>query len=171
MNFKYVPFIILLAIFISYMPFGCQLVEGQEQLPNPLKAQPKDVAGGIFSWIFNFGFVALLPILIFFFLISYFLILLGLKILKIEGVTRSKIVVYIFVMFLVGFFLQPVVNKFLAGAVNAPILYLINSLISFGIALVILKYYFLLFGKKLWFFFLYLIIINLIFLGLRTLLL
>ncbi len=170
MNLKYIPFIILLALFISYMPFGCQFAEAQEELSNPLKAQPKDVAEGIFFWIFNFGFTALFSILVFFF-ISYFFILLGLKIIKIERVTRSKIVVYIFVMFLIGFFLQPIVNKSLADAVNTPILYLINSLISFGITLAILKYYFSLFGKKLWLFFLYLVIINLIFLGLGILLL
>lgn len=167
MNLKYIPFIILLVLFISYIPVSHQLAEGQEEIPNPLKGQPKDVAGGILSFIFNFGFAALLPIFVFF-LVSYFLILLGLKILKIEGVTRSKIIVYIFIMFLMGSFLQPVINKSLVDAVNTLALYLINSLISFGIAFAILKYYFSLSGRKLWFFFLYLIVINLIFLGLST---
>ncbi len=169
MNLKYITFIIiLLTLFVSYALFGYQVVEGQE-LPNPFKAPPKDIAGGIFSLIFSFGFAVLLPILIFF-LISYFLISLGFKILKIEGIARSKIVVYIFVMFLVGSFLQPVISKSLEGAVNVFILYLINSLISFGITFALLKYYFSLSGKKLWQFFLYLVILALIFLGLRALL-
>ncbi|MFC1663889.1 hypothetical protein ACFL0A_02085 [Patescibacteria group bacterium] len=166
-NWKYISLIILLTIFVSCGIFSYQIVEGQE-LSNPLKAQPKDVAGGIFSLIFNLGLLVLFPIFIFF-VISYFLISLGLKILKIEGISRSKIVVYIFMMFLLGSFLQPAVNKFLGNAVNMPTLYLINTLISFGIALLLLKYYFLLFGKKLWQFLLYLIALNLIFSGVITL--
>lgn len=117
-------------------------------------------------------FLFLIPfgIYIIWFFIFYFLVLVGFKILKIEEVTISKIVVYIFVMFLVGFFLQPIISKSLLDTINIFTLYLINSIIFFGVTVAILKYYFSLSGKKLWLFFLYLIVLILIFWGLRILL-
>ena len=103
------------------------------------------------------------------FLVFYFLILLGFKVLKIEGIPRSKIVPYIFVMFLSASFLQPAIIKIFENILNKPGLYLINTLISLGITFLLLKYYFLLSGKKLWQFLLYLIVLSLVFSGIITL--
>ena len=99
------------------------------------------------------------------FLVFYFLILLGFKVLKIEGIPRSKIVPYIFVMFISASFLQPAIIKIFENTLNKPSLYLLNILISFGIVFLLLKYYFLLSRKKLWQFLLYLIILNSVFSG------
>ena len=102
-------------------------------------------------------------------LVFYFLILLGFKILKIEGIPRSKIVIYIFVMFIFASFLQPAINKVFENVLNEPSLYLVNTLISLGITFSLLKYYFLLSRKKLWQFLLYLIVLSLVFSGIITL--
>lgn len=102
-------------------------------------------------------------------LVFYFLILLGFRVLKIEGIPRFKIAIYIFVMFLFASFLQPVIIKIFENILNKPSLYLINTLISLGITFLLLKYYFLLSGKKLWQFLLYLIVLSLVFSGIFTL--
>ena len=104
------------------------------------------------------------------FLIFYFIILLGFKFLKIEGIPKFKIVPYIFIMFLSGSFLQPAITKIFENILNKPSLYLVNTFISLGIIFLLLKYYFLLSGKKLWQFLLYLIVLSLVFSGIIALL-
>ena len=97
------------------------------------------------------------------FLVFYFLILTGFKILKIEGVPKSKIIVYIFSIFLLSFFLNSAIPIVIKDVSNRFILYFANFLIPFLVVFLLLKYYFVLSGKKLWQFLLYLIALNLIF--------
>jgi len=106
----------------------------------------------------------LVPILVFgvWFLIFYFLILLGFRILKIKGIPRSKITVYVFVMFLLGLFLNSAVLAVFESVSNRIILYFTSVLISFLVVFLLLKYYFLLSGKKLWQFLLYLVVLSFI---------
>lgn len=110
-------------------------------------------------------FLFILPLIIFplWFIALYFLILLGFKILKIERAPKSKIIIYIITMLLLGLFLSYVVLPALRDILNKIALYLTNFLIYFGVVFLLLKYYFLLSGKKLWQFLLYLIVLNLIF--------
>jgi len=110
-------------------------------------------------------FLFILPLIIFplWFIALYFLILLGFRILKIERAPKSKIIVYIITIFLLGLFLSYVVSPALRDISNKIVLYLTNFLIYFGIVFLLLKHYFLLSGKKLWQFLLYLIFLNLIF--------
>jgi len=110
-------------------------------------------------------FLFILPLIIFplWFIALYFLILLGFRILKIERAPKSKIIVYIITIFLLGLFLSYVVSPALRDISNKIVLYLTNFLIYFGIVFLLLQHYFLLSGKKLWQFLLYLIFLNLIF--------
>lgn len=149
------PVAILLILVTLFL--GSQFVEAQQEVSNPLKTQPKNATGRVFSFIFHLSIVFLLPFLISF-LILYSLISLGFKILNIRRVPRSKIVVYIIVIFLVVAFLYPIVNKVFANSVSGPILYLIHGLIFLAVTFILLKYYFSLSGRKFWLFFLYLII-------------
>jgi hypothetical protein len=84
------------------------------------------------------------------FTVSYFVIWLGIKILKIEGVTKKKIVIYIFLMLIIGYLLSPFENRVLAIIHNIFFFYLVSIIFSLLTNLLILKYYFLLSGKKLW---------------------
>lgn len=122
--------------------------------------------------IFSVIFPLVFPLLIIFigrFVLSYFLIFFGFKVLKIEGIPKSKIIVYIIAMFLIGAvldYIMPVVLKPIIGSLvlySSYIVFAINFLISFIIVILFLKYYFLLAGKKLWQFLLYLILLNLFF--------
>ncbi len=112
-------------------------------------------------------FLFILPLIIFplWFIALYFLILFGFKILKIERAPKSKIVIYIITTTLLGLLLSYVVSPALRYISNNIVPYLTNFLIYFGIVFLLLKYYFLLSGKKLWQFLLYLIILNLILSG------
>ena len=110
-------------------------------------------------------FLFILPLVILpmvWFIAFYFLILLGFKILKIERAPKSKIIIYIFTMFLLGLFLNYAIPTIFKDITSRFVLYSIHFLISFGIVFLLLKYYFLLSGKKLWQFLLYLIVLNLI---------
>ena len=165
-NWKYILIVVVLAFIIGGGILNWGMTEGKEIL-NPLKAQPGDLIKSLFQWVWFLISVAI-PIFIGF-LIPYFLFLLGLKVLKIEGIPRFKIMIYIFVMFLVATLLNTVFIR-LADVLNKPSLYLINILVSVGITLSLLKYYFSLSGKKLWQFFLYLTALGLVFSGLSSLL-
>lgn len=153
------PIAILLILVTLF--FGSQFVKAQQEVSNPLKTQPENATGQAFSFIFHLSVVFLLPFLVSF-LILYSLISLGFKILNIRKVSRSKIVVYIIVIFLIAAFLYPIVNKVFANSVSAPILYLIQSLTLLGVTFVLLKYYFSLSGRKFWSFLLYLIIAQIV---------
>ena len=123
-----------------------------------------EVKGGRFFTI-SALLLFLLPfgIYIVWFFVFYFLILAGFKILKIEGIPRSKITVYIFAIFFLSLFLNSGIPAVLKDVSNSFILYFANLLISFLVVFLLLKYYFLLSGKKLWQFLLYLVILSLIF--------
>lgn len=118
--------------------------------------------------LFLFPFFLPFVIYIGWFLVFYFLILASFKILKIEGIPRYKITTYIFAMFIFGLFFSPIISAILKDIPNKFLLYFVNILISFSFTILFLKYYFLLSGKKLWQFFLYLILLNLIFSGIIT---
>lgn len=119
--------------------------------------------------------ILFLPLLLFplliSFLVIYFLTLAGFKFFHITGIPRSKIVVYIFVIFFLGLLLKfailPTVFKV---APNKIIFYSTRYLIHFLVVFLLIKYYFQLSGKKLWQFFLYLVILSLIFSGIMILL-
>jgi len=113
------------------------------------------------------------PIIYFLFVVlaPYFIIWGGLKILNIRGISNSKIIgyviVYIIIFFLAEKFLNPLVG--LDAEPKRLISYFTNNLIYLVINFLLLKYYFQLSGKKLWQFFLYLIITGLIFSALVSL--
>lgn len=109
--------------------------------------------------------IFLLPfgIFIIYFFIFYFLILVGFKILKIKEIPKDKIAVYIFAVFLFSLFLNfatPIIFKDIS---NKFILQSANILIYFLVVFLFLKYYFKFSGKKLWQFFLYLVVLSLTF--------
>ena len=90
----------------------------------------------------NFYFVLLAP---------YFIIKLGFKILKLQEFRDQKLS-FLLAIFLCSLFLSSVISKNF---------WILNTLL-FGIIFLFLKYYFLLPGKKLWQFLLYLVVINLV---------
>lgn len=104
----------------------------------------------------------LFPVVLFF--ILYFAIFAGFKILHIEDVPRQKVSIYIFIAFLYSLFLGPAIITTVYEHIieNKFVVVFLNSIFSFLITFLIIKYYFLLSGKKLWQFLLYLIAINLI---------
>ena len=104
----------------------------------------------------------LFPVILFF--ILYFIILVGFKILHIENVPRQKISIFIFIMFFYSLFLSPAIATVVYNNLTesrSSVLFR-NSIFSLLLIFLVLKYYFLLSGKKLQQFFLYLIAINLI---------
>lgn len=103
-----------------------------------------------------------LPFLFIFGLIFvyYHLILTGFKILKIEEVPRSKVTIYVSIMFLLSLFLNSTISIILRNVSYKPIFYFTSVSVSFLIVFLLLKYYFLLSGKKLWQFLLYLIVVS-----------
>jgi len=111
-------------------------------------------------------FYFLLPLVIFALVIlaPYFIILGGLKLLQISEISRSKVfgyvIIYVIIFFLVDRFSQPLVG--LDAESNRLVLYFINNFVYLIVNFLLLKYYFRLSGKKLWQFFLYLIITGLI---------
>lgn len=105
----------------------------------------------------------LFPILLF--SILYFIVLVGFRILHIENIPKQKISVYVFITFIYSLFLSPatatIVYKYITK--NEFAVNFIDYIFSFLITFLIIKYYFLLSGKKLWQFLLYLVVIGLIF--------
>lgn len=115
------------------------------------------------QYVFMSLFVPFLfPVILF--LILYFVILAGFKILHIKSVPRQKISIYIFIVFLYSLFLSPTITTTIYEHIikNKFVVVSLNSVFSFLITFLIIKYYFLLSGKKLWQFFLYLIVAGLI---------
>ena len=168
----------MIILFASYAPIGCQFIEAQQPISNPIESQhstdtqglipnpigdshPMDVAGGVFSFILVVGFAFLIPV-VFFFLFYFFLAWSGLKILKIKGITRTKIALYALAMFLATSFLQLIISSFLGNVAIPYFPQLINVIVFFSLTLVIFKYYFLLSGRNLWHLFLYTIVVNLV---------
>jgi len=90
----------------------------------------------------------------------YYLILTGFKILKIKEVPKHKVVVYVSIMFLLGLFLNPAISVVFRNVSYKPVLYFTSVSVSFLIVFLLLKYYFLLSGKRLWQFLLYLIVVR-----------
>lgn len=166
-NLKYLLIVVILAAVVGGGILGWQVVEGEE-ISNPLRGQPADLIKALFQWLLFLG-----PAVIFifiWFLVAYFLIRLGFKILKIEEIpSRSKIFVFLFVTFLLSLFVTPTINKIFENVLNKPSLTFLNILIYLGITFSFLRYSFLLSGKKLWQFLLYLIVLNLIFSGIIAL--
>ncbi|MCK5123012.1 MAG: ATP-dependent metallopeptidase FtsH/Yme1/Tma family protein [Candidatus Pacebacteria bacterium] len=104
----------------------------------------------------------LFPVILFF--ILYSIILVGFKILYIESVPRQKISIFIFIMFFYSLFLSPTIATVVYNNLteSRSIVLFLNSIFSLLLIFLVLKYYFLLSGKRLQQFFLYLIAINLI---------
>ena len=120
--------------------------------------------GKFFGVLPSFSFLYMFIVPIIWFLVCYYLILTGFKILKIKGIPKSKVAVYILVMFLFNLFLNSVILTALKDiSDNKLILHFVNLLVSFLIVFLLLKYYFLLSGKKLWQFLLYLIVLSVTF--------
>jgi hypothetical protein len=152
--------IFILGIIVGGGILGWGIAVGEE-ISNPLNAQPSDLIKSLFQWIW-FLVIAAIPIFGWF-LVSCLLILLGFKILKIKEIPRSKIVFFLFVIFLLSLFVTPAVNKIFENVLSKPLIIFVNVFIYFGISFLLLKYYFLLSRKKLWQFLLYLIVINITF--------
>lgn len=93
----------------------------------------------------------------------YFIIIWGFKFLKIVGVPKPKIRIYIILIILFGLFVKPLIYSIFSNIPGRLIPYLAYLLAEFLFVFLLLRYYFQLSGKKLWQFFLYLIVINIIF--------
>ena len=95
----------------------------------------------------------------------YCSILLGLRIFQIEKISRFKIIVFMFVAPLIAYFINLIAIKILGLNIvfDKFIYYPISLSIFFTVTLLFLKYYFKLFGKKLWQFSIYLFIVFSIF--------
>lgn len=123
--------------------------------------------------LFNF----LLPIISFALIIiaPYFIILGGLRLLRIEGISKSKaFIFYLLIMIITSSIsrtLTPFILNNLRISSNNVIYWLITYILHWLTNFLLLKYYFRLSGKKLWQFFLYLIVVGLIFSALISLLL
>ena len=119
---------------------------------------------GLITILINYiKFLLPFGIYIVWFFLFYFIILGGLRLLNITDVPKSKIRIYVLLMFLLGLLVNPLISTAFREISNKFILYSIDFLISFLIVFLFLKYYFQLSGKKLWQFLLYLISISLIF--------
>lgn len=149
-NWKYILVVVILTIVIGtgVPSFGMAV---EKEISGPLKEQSLDSISVLFEWLQFLG-ILVIPIFIFVLLAPYFIIKLGFKILKITGIPRSKIIVFLLAIFLCSLFLSSVISKNF---------WILNTLL-FGIIFLFLKYYFLLPGKKLWQFLLYLVVINLV---------
>lgn len=106
-----------------------------------------------------------LPIVYFLFIVlaPLFIIWGGLKIFNIQGIPKRKIIIYL-IVFVLAFFC---VDNFFGPRAGISLAYLgiqiIDNLIYLAINFLLLKYYFHLFGKKLYLFLVYLIVANYIF--------
>lgn len=113
-------------------------------------------------------FYFFLPVYFFLIFIAPCLIIWGgLKILRISGISRSKIIGYV-IIYVVLFFLIEELFKPLVGLSTESkrfISYFIDNFIYLVANFLLLKYYFHFSGKKLWQFFFYLIITGLILSG------
>ena len=116
-----------------------------------------------YTLIFESLSLSLFPVILFF--VLYFVILAGFKILHIKNVPRQKISIYIFIVFLYSLFLSPAITTTVYRHIieNRFVVFFLNSIFFYLATFLIFRYYFLLFGKKLWQFFLYFIIVGLIF--------
>jgi len=110
-----------------------------------------------------------LPIIYLLFIIiaPFFIIWGGLKIFKIQGISTFKIIVYLIIgiplFFLVEKVLHPLIGGISGHFSNYFFLQIIDNLIYSVVSFLMLKYYFHLSGKKLWQFFIYLLVAALVF--------
>ena len=94
------------------------------------------------------------------FLAYYVFILIGFKILKIKEIQKFKVIVFLFVIFFISLFLSSITLAIFRDIAGKFTIHLIYNSILFLVIFLLLKHYFLLSGKKLWQFFLYLIFFN-----------
>lgn len=122
-------------------------------------------------------FYFILPIVFFALIIiaPYYIILGGLRLLRIGGISKSKVFVFYLLLIITAFLINKTFTLFLLNNLkirsNSIIYWLINNAIYLVVNFLLLRYYFHLSGKKLWQFFLYLVVIGLIFSVLISLLL
>ena len=107
------------------------------------------------------GFIFLIPPFFISFLILYFFYSFGLKILKIEEISKYKVINYILIISTVSLLVAPILSVFLKSVSNQYITYLF-SFLSFLTNFFIIKYYLGLYGKKLWLFILYSVILSIL---------
>lgn len=103
--------------------------------------------------------------------VYYILILYGLKIFKIENVTKKKVVVYLIYILVLGiifYFITKFIDPVISRLVPVIFIYFVKYLFSFFFEILFIKYYFLITGKKFWQIFLYLTFVPLIFFGIST---
>jgi len=118
-------------------------------------------------------FNVILPFLVFavWIIATYLIILFGFKLFKIDTVPPSKIIIFIVVLFVVGSFLNNIIGGVLELPDNRLLHFLRSSIISLALVYILLRYYFLLLGKKLWQFLVYLVVVNVILSTVSTLIL
>ena len=121
----------------------------------------------LFNFLWPIIFLALIIIA------PYYIILGGLKFLQIRGIPRSKVFVFYLSIMIIAFLTERFFNPFLVYILkitSSRILYgVINNSIYLVVNFILLKYYFQLSGKKLWYLFLYFIVVGLIFSALISL--
>lgn len=110
--------------------------------------------------IFNF----FLPILIFALIVlgPYYIILGGLKLLKIREVPRSKVFIFYFIILATSFLTEKFFGQLSNIELNSLSYKIINNFIYLVVDFLLIKYCFRLSGKKLWQFLIYLILAGLI---------
>ena len=127
--------------------------------------ETKAVEQSLTNWLGPILFF--LPIIYFAFIIiaPYYIILWGFKIFKISGISNSKIIGYVIIYVALVFLVEKLFNPLVGLGVesNRLIYYFTNNFIYLAVNFLLLKYYLKLSGKKLWHFFLYLIVTGLIF--------
>ena len=133
--------------------------------PEKLRETKVEIGSEGFLDSLGIFFPVVLPIGIYiaWFLIIYLVALGGLKLFKIDGVPRYKIVVFIFLVYFLGLLLHYANGLFIQNATSIYTVYFINSAISLLATFLIFKYYLQLAGKKLWYFLIFLSSFNILF--------
>jgi len=133
--------------------------------PEKLRETKIEIRSGGFLNTIGIFLSVILPIGIYiaWFLIIYLVALAGLKLFKIDGVPRYKIIFYILSVYFLGVLLGYVNQSFVQNVGNIYIIYVINTAISILATFFIFKYYLQLAGKKLWYFLIYLVAFNILF--------
>lgn len=101
------------------------------------------------------------------FVAPYLIIWGGLKILRISGISKSKIVGYVIIYVILFFLIEELFKPLFGLSIESKrfISYFTDNLIYLVANFLLLKYYLHLSGRKLWQFFLYLIVAGLILSG------
>lgn len=123
-----------------------------------------EIQNGWGFWLLSLPFqliVILAALFVAFFI--YLLILKGgFRIFHITEIPQPKIIPFILVMLFINFFSNSILPDLLGKVVNEYSIYFFRIPISFGVLFSLLKYYFLLSGKKLWQLLLYFFVIDLL---------